>query len=243
MSESVQSASRVFSINVGSQSENASFTVTAFNSFGTSAGYTISNTRIRMDSVLDPANRVRSGRNQYPSFGVSFDEYGDVYQSGQSIATTVEELQLLNGQFRYPTGDYSNALPVAGPNYTSVTPGVYNNLRWVTFNMGTITNKANVRVDFSNTVGFSTVLLANFALQVRVNGTTPTVGWVDGNAAFPGTGNPTANGDPALAVASSTTTSKLVTFGTAVKTGTVYVRIGIPAGDTKRFGGITITAT
>jgi len=235
-SGSVQSSSRAFSINAGSQSENASFTVTAFNSIGTSVGAAITNTRIRMDSALDPANRVKSGFGQF-----GFD--GTPYEASQSIATAVEELQFLNGQFRYPTGNYTGSLPVPGPDYTSVAPGAYNNLRWVTFNMGSITNKANIRVDFSNTVGFGSVLLSNFALYVRVNGSTPTAGWVDGNAAYPGTGNPTNDGDPALAVANSTATSKLVTFGTAVKTGTVFVRIGIPAGDTKRFGGITITAT
>ena len=236
LSESVQSASRAFSINAGSQSENASFTVTAFNSIGTSVGSAITNTRIRMDSALDPANRVKSGFGQF-----GFD--GTPYEASQSIATAVEELQFLNGQFRYPTGNYTGSLPVPGPDYTSVAPGAYNNLRWVTFNMGSITDKANVRVDFSNTFGFSSVILTNFALQVRVNGSTPTGGWVDGNAAYSGTGNPTNDGDTALAVANSTTTSKLVTFGTAVKTGTVFVRIGIPAGDTKRFGGITVTAS
>lgn len=243
MSESVQSASRVFSINVGSQSENASFTVTAFNSIGTSVSSTISNTHIRIDSVLDPSNRVRSGINQYPVSGSGFGDFGGMFQSSESLVSSNEELQLLNGQYRYPTGTYTGSLPIPGPDYTTVTPGIYNNIRWVTFNMGTITNKANVRIDFSNTVGFGSVLLSNFALYVRVNGSTPTNGWVDGNAAYPGTGNPTNNGDAALAVANSTTTSKLVTFGTAVKTGTVFVRIGIPAGDTKRFGGITITAT
>lgn len=236
LSESVQSASRAFSINAGSQSENASFTVTAFNSIGTSVGSAITNTRIRMDSALDPANRVKSGFGQF-----GFD--GTPYEASQSIATAVEELQFLNGQFRYPTGNYTGSLPVPGPDYTSVAPGAYNNMRWVTFNMGSVTNAKNIRVNFSNAVGFGSVLLSNFALYVRVNGSTPTVGWVDGNAAYPGVGDPTIDGAPALAVAESTTTSKLVTFGTAVKTGTVFVRIGIPAGDTKRFGGITITAT
>ena len=236
VSESIQSGSRTISINGGSTSENASFTVTAFNSIGSTSAFAITNTHIRMDSTLDPANRVKSG---YGQFG--FD--GTPFESSQSIATAVEELQMLNGQFRYPTGNYTSALPVAGPDYSVVTPGAYLNTRWVTFNMGTITNKANIQVNFSNTFGFSGALMSNFSLYVRVNGSTPTVGWVDGNAAFPGTGNPTNDGDPALVVANSTSTSKLVTFGTAVKTGTVFVRIGIPAGDTKRFGGITIIAT
>ena len=243
LSASVQSAVRSFTTNGGSQTENASFTVTAYNSIGGSSAYTITNTNIRMDSALDPANRVRSGIGHYPISGSGFGDFGASFQPSESLVSTNEELQLLNGQYRYPTGNYTMAVPVAGPDYTTVNIGTYNNLRWATFNMGSITDKANIRIDFSNAFGFSSVILTNFALQVRVNGSTPTVGWVDGNAAYSGTGNPTNDGDAALAVANSTTTSKLVTFGTAVKTGTVFVRIGIPAGDTKRFGGITVTAS
>jgi hypothetical protein len=84
--------------------------------------------------------------------------------------------------------------------------------------------------------------MSNFVLQVRVNGATPTIGWVDGNVAYPGVGSPTNNGDAALVVASSTSTAKLVTFGTNTKTGTVYARIGIPSGDNKRFTNVTMTS-
>ena len=243
LSESIQSSVRSFTVNGGSQTENASFTVTAYNSIGGSSAYTITNTGIRMDSALDPANRVRSGIGHYPISGSGFGDFGIPFQPSESLVSTNEELQLLNGQYRYPTGNYTSAVPVAGPDYTIVNVGVYNNFRWVTLNMGSITNKANIRIDFSNTFGFGAVILSNFSLQVCVNGSTPTAGWVDGNAAYSGTGNPTNNGDAALAVANSTTTSKLVTFGASVKTGVVFVRIGIPAGDTKRFGGITITAS
>lgn len=243
MSESIQSAARSFTVNGGSQTENASFTITAYNSMGASVASTISNTHIRMDSVLDSANRVRSGLGQYPASGSGFGDFGGTFQPSESLVLTNEELQLLNGQYRYPTGNYSTAVPVAGPDYSSVNPGAYNNTRWVTFSMGGIVNKANIRVDFSNTSGFGSVILPSFALQVRVNGSLPTIGWVDGNSAYSGTGNPTEDGVAALAVANSTTTSKLVTFGAAVKTGDVFVRIGIPAGDAKRFGGITIIAS
>jgi hypothetical protein len=72
-----------------------------------------------------------------------------------------------------------------------------------------------------------------------VDGATPTTGWVDANAAYPGVGNPTANGDPAMVTASSSAAVKLVTFGAAPKTGNVWVRVGIPAGSTKSFTRVT----
>jgi hypothetical protein len=243
-SGSIQSGSRSYTVNASSTTENASYTVTAYNSFGTTATNTITNTRIRMDSTVDPSTRVRSGQGHYPTSGSLASQYAGAFDSTTSLSGSgSEELQMLNGQFQYPTGNYTGSVPVAGPNYSSVPTGSFNNFRWVTFNMGSIVNKANIQVNFSNTTGFTTVVLTNFQLGVRVEGSTPTAGWVDGNVAFPGVGDPTNNGDAALVIASSTATSKLVTFGTAVKTGTVFVRVGIPLGDTKKFGGITITAT
>jgi hypothetical protein len=243
LSESVQSAARSFTVNGGSQTENAAFTVTAYNSIGTYTSSTISNTHIRMDSTLDPTNRVRSGVNQYPISGSNFEDFGAPFQPSESLVSMNEELQLLNGQYRYPTGNYTSAVPVAGPDYTSVDAGFYHTFRWATFDMGGIVDKKNIRVNFTNTLNFNSIILPSSSLQVRVNGSIPTVGWVDGNAAYPGTGNPSANGDPALSVADSTNVSKLVTFGTAVKTGTVFIRVGIPEGDVKRFGAITITSS
>jgi hypothetical protein len=82
-------------------------------------------------------------------------------------------------------------------------------------------------------------------LYVLVSGTSATNGWIDGATSYPGTGNPTNNGDPALVFGSSTATTKVITFGSSVKTGTVFVRVGIPssslAGSTRSFSGVTIT--
>jgi hypothetical protein len=87
--------------------------------------------------------------------------------------------------------------------------------------------------------------MSSFALYARVDGATPTVGWVDGNAAYPGVGNPTNNGDAAMDFTLSNVTAglKVVVFGTAPKTGTVYARVGIPVGSTKSFTSISMTAS
>ena len=134
-------------------------------------------------------------------------------------------------------------VPVAGPDYTGISGGTYNNYRWVTFNAGVVNNNANVQVTFTNSTGFTSTILSNFALLVNVFGGGGTNGWVDGNAAYSGVGNPNNNGDAALVVANSNSTMKMVTFGTSVKTGVLYVRVGIPVGNVKKFGNITIVAS
>lgn len=246
VSGSIVSGSRVISINGGSVSENASFTLTAFNSIGATSTFTLSNTNIRLDSTLDGVTRIRSGQGQYPNFGFSDSTFGRAFESSASCAESGnEELQMLNGQYQYPTGNYTGSLPIAGPDYSSVPVGTYSNFRWVTFNAGTAVSNTNVTVNFSNATGFSGALMSNFKLYVQIGpgGSPGTNGWVDGNSAFPGTGNPNNNGDPALVVAGSTSTSKLITFGTSVKSGNVFVRVGIPVGDSKKFGSLSVTVS
>lgn len=237
---SILSGSWSAPILAGSTSENAAYTITAYNSKGGTATLSFANTHYRLDSTLDTTNRVTSGVGQYPptGYGTAFDASATLSGSGN------EELQMLNGQYRYPTGNYTGSLPVAGPNYTTVPNGTYNNMRWVTLNLGSVSAASNLTLTFTNSSNFNAggSPMTNFALYVRVNGATPTAGWVDGNAAYPGVGTPTNNGDAALVVASSTSTVKLVTFGTNTKTGTVYVRVGIPSGDNKRFTNITMTS-
>lgn len=237
---SIISGSLVVSINSGVTSENAAYVITAYNSKGTTATYNISNTYYRLDSTLDTSNRVTSGIGQYPStnYGTAFD--ASINISGSSN----EELQMLNGQYRYPVGNYSAALPVSGPNYTSVPLGIYNSMRWVTLNLGTVSAASNLTLTITSPTNFNGggLPISSFALYVRVNGATSTNGWIDGNVAYPGVGSPTNNGDPALVVANSTSTVKVVTFGSVTKTGTVFVRIGIPVGDNKRFLNITMTS-
>jgi hypothetical protein len=119
-------------------------------------------------------------------------------------------------------------------------------MRWATFDLGAFTNFKNVQLTFNNSYGFVSDPLGgnitNMEIYVRVNGSIPTNGWVDGNKAYSGIGDPTNNGDPALAVDTNAPVNvRKVTFGTQIKTGNVIVRIGIPAGDAKKFGSVTPT--
>lgn len=219
--------------------ETPAITLTGYNSKSVT-GTSTPATTIRIDTVSLETPRLKSGTGQFPTKGTGVGQFSDTYVSTE-LLTANEELQLLNGLYQYPTGNYTANLPTAGPNYSSVAGGSYNSMRWVTFNGGNCSSAVGVTIVFNSTTGFSTTILSSFNLYVLVDGATPTLGWVDGNAAYPGVGNPTSNGDAALVIGSSTSTSKRVTFGTSVKTGAVWVRIGIPSGDTKKFSSISVT--
>jgi hypothetical protein len=188
-------------------------------------------TNLNIDSISDESPRVESGVGQYPG------TYGGAFDSSNSILGN-EELQMFNGQYQYPPAvDYSGFYPV-GPDYTTVAPGSHNNMRWVTFQPITITNEVAITVDFINTTNFgATALMTGIEIYVKVDGAT---GWLNANAAYPGVGTPAADGDPALVVGSSTSTSKRVTFS-VVRSGQVFVRVGIPSGSNKAFGSINVS--
>ena len=236
------------SVLINKYTEDLIMTCRGYNSIAAtgSATGTISTTQtgrtMRLDTISNESARVKSGAGTYPTTG-----YGATYDSNELLGVN-QEIQMLAGEYRYPDLNYTTNYPVAGPNYTSFT-----GWRWVTFKLN-VSAIQNVRVVFNGS-NLSSILngdgatlnSAKFALQVRVDGSISSGGWIDGNRAYPGSGNPNNDGDFALAVAASNATTKVVTFGTAVKTGVCYVRIGLHdtakgAGYLK-FTGVTITAS
>ncbi len=220
-------------------SEGITVTFTGYNSKGT-AYTTTQTTAIRVDTVSNETGRLKSGQGQYPAIGSGASQFGDAFVAATSLATSGnEELQLLNGTYRYPSGNYSSNYPV-GPDYSSVPAGSYSNYRWLTVSLGSISALSNKTININGGVNLGgSTLISGLLMYVKVVGATPTSGWVDANAAYPGVGNPTNDGDGALVVGSSSTSTRVVTFGSAPKTGTVYVRIGIPSGSTKQFSGVS----
>lgn len=223
-------------LTVGSSkyAESNSLTITGHNSANTAGTPSIFDLGARVDtnSSLTESNRKISGVGTAPSTG-----YGGSWDSTTSLVTLSEELQLLNNKFQYPPSvNYSSNKPVAGPNYSV---GMGTSDRWVTFQPLTASNASNINITFNGATNFgSTAIVSGLSLFVKVEGVT---GWIDGNAAYsPGT-NPSTNGFPALVISSSTATTKVVTFGTITRSGTVYVRIGLPSGSNKSFTDITVT--
>ena len=221
-------------VSSGAYSEDVVVTGTGYNSKGGTDTNTASDD-IRVDTVGSEVRRI-SGTGQYPASG-----YGGTFDATVSLATASNfELQYLNGLFRDPPSvNYSTRTP-SGPNYSSLSYDAHNSMRWATFSLGSISSASGVSFSINSSSNFGgSTLVSGIELYLRVDGATPTTGWINANSAYPGVGNPLANGDAALNVGSSSATSKVVTFGAAVKTGTVYVRIGIPDGSNKTFGSIS----
>lgn len=214
--------------------ETPTFTVTGYNSKGTTGSGAVAR-NIRVDTISDESTRVISGVGQFPVIGT----FGNSFVTTAQLSAN-EELQMRGGLLMYPRGDYRLNLPTPGPNYSSLAGGTYNGFRWVTFRF-TVTNVSSVTITLQNASNFSSVLQSNFALYARVaGGSSNTNGWVDGNAAYPGVGDPTNNGDAALDYSNSTATVKRITFGTTVRSGTLFVRIGLNA-TPQSFSGITVS--
>ena len=77
---------------------------------------------------------------------------------------------------------------------------------------------------------------------MKLDGSSPTTGWIDINTPHDGVITPDANGDASMVFGGSTLLSKKVTFGTVGRVGNVFVRIGFPAGYTGKITNVTSSA-
>jgi len=229
-------------LTVGSNkySETPSVTFNGYNSAnnaGTSSNLSLTNVRVDTVSTNESSKRKLSGSGQYPTTG-----YGGTYDSTQALnsGAYVNEMQFINGQFKYPSStNYSSLVPTAGPNYTS---GMGTATRWWCYEHSTSLNAISAfTLTINGSSGFSGTETSGVEIYARVDGASGTSGWIDCNSSYPGSGSPTNDGDSAMVFGSSTATSKRVTFGTAAKTGTLYIRIGFPSGSTKYFTGVSIS--
>ena len=204
----------------------------------------ILNANISMDTTsqasssggfLNESARKDSGTGQYPLYS------GIAYDSSVSLLSN-EELQLIDGKYQFPTTtNYTSYVPV-GPNYSLITGGSYSNYRWLTFELGSVTNITSAVITINGQENFgSEVLISGFEFQFRIDNVT---GWLNGNDAFtPSIPSPSSNGDPCLDYLNSTVSSRRLTLGATPRTGTIVVRMGIPSGSTKKIIGITLVST
>jgi len=229
-------------VSMSGYTEDASVSCIAQNSAGEQvSSNTISNVpgaKIRIDSVsllpstsefLNEGDRLESGMTDFAYTGTTFDPT-------ISIAGT-RELQVINGVYQYPPlVDYTNNIP-PGPDYSGLT-----GFRYVTYNLGTITDEDFVYITIKNPVNFPTganLIIPNFVLLVRVVGSTS---YIDGNAYYPGVGNPTADGDPALVYDESTVIKRRITFGQATYSGQLIVKMGIAQTETLQWTGVEFSS-
>jgi len=231
-SDSVPYTDKNVTIATNKYNENVSVTFQGFNSKGTGGTTASNNTGARVDTVSDESARKISGSGQYPASG-----YGGSFVSTTSLKDTyTEELQMLNGRYQRPAGNYSSNLPTAGPDYSS---GMGTDYRYVTFQPTSLSNNARFTVTFNGTQGtWSGINTTGLRIYAKVEGVT---GWIDCNASYPGVGSPSADGDAAMVYADSSATVKVVTLGSTVRTGNLYIRIGLPDGSDKKFTGVTVS--
>jgi hypothetical protein len=223
------------SVEANKYTESASVTITPYNSKGVAGTPSVQGTACRIDTVSSEVSRKIAGSGQYPATG-----YGSAFDSTQSLKTVnTEELQMLNGQYQFPGGNYASAQPTAGPDYSSgMGTG---NRRCMPIAGFAITAASGFTITFNNPTGMviGDLDTSTITIQVKVEGQT---GWLDANKAFSLVGAPSVDGDACMVYSESSAAVRRVSFGNSPKTGTVYLRIGLPAGSTKKFGGVTISA-
>ncbi len=234
---SFSSQTLTFGNNEYYENGNISINITPYNSKGsyTSGDGTLAISG-RIDTVSNENDRVLSGYGDYPTSG-----YGGTFDSSVSLKTVPydSELQKLNGLYRWPTGDYSGWRD--GPNYNT---GLDASTRWVTFST-TITDVTGFNIQFNNTTNFTandSEVTANIKIFANVDGGSPTNGWIDCNEPYDGVDSDvTDDGEGAMEVNNSSATYKSCTFGSTLKSGTLYVRVGLEQGSSLLFEDVTIT--
>jgi len=184
------------------------------------------NTGARVDTK-SMEQRKEAGGGLYPTTG-----YGGAYDSAQSLKDYyTEELQLLDGKYQRPNGNYSGNLPTGGPDYTT---GMGSDIRWVLFDMGVLSAASSFVITLNDTEGtWSGVETSGLYVQVKVEGATE---WLDANKAFSLVGAPVNNGDACMVFGDSTESTKKVSFGNTPRSGLLLIRIGLPSGSDKKFG-------
>lgn len=211
--------------------ESIGFTIRARNRSNTLAGSTtgVTYSNIRYDGSTESA-RLVSGTGSYPAGG-----WGATWgtNSGVSLLTNTDELQMLNSSYVYPTVNYTT---YGGPNYTGAS-----GTRWVTFNLGTFSSNSSFSLTFVGSAGITSVGQANLYVEVKISGATS---WVDGDAYYAG-GNPGSGPDGVAAVdgsyGGSSATYRRITFGTITYSGAIIVRVGY-TGNGPSFTSLTATA-
>ena len=207
--------------------EQLTINLTAINSENIEFTRSIStNIRIDTKSMNESSNRYQSGIGLYP---ISF---GQQYDSQQSLLNN-EELQYINGLYQYPNlVDYSNLIPINGPNYTTII----DDIRWVTFKFNII-NRFNISLTINNT-NVDSIIIPNMMINVLVLNKT---GWLNANKAYNPFINPIYDDDPCLLYHNSTNIIKKLTFGNIIRSGELYVRIGIKKNNNYYFGSINVS--
>ena len=210
----------------GVYTEDVSLEILGYNSKDDAGLPHVENTGTRVDT-LSIETRKEAGNGLYPASG-----YGGTFDSQRSLKDFyTEELQLINGKYQWPSGNFTGNVPVAGPDYST---GMGTADRWVLFDTGvTLDSASSFVLTLNGTEGtWSGIETAGVYIQIKVEGQT---GWLDANKTFPLVGFPDVDGDACMVYGDSSETVKKVSFGNNPRSGKLWVRIGLPDGSDKKF--------
>ena len=231
----------------GCYSEKVNVCINLFNSLGTKSINTYDmfpDKTLRLDTKSVPRiQHVQSGRALYPDN--QFVDFGSAYDHTVSLVE-IPELQLIDGQFRWPVSvDFTQSLPAGSPDYSAIS-SVFS-MRYCTFAFSVDQIVSNIVIKFHDvqglgwggTSGNNSLLAQDMTLQIRLISTECDTCWLNANCIFdPCQQFQFLNGQPCLLAASSPS-EKHVTFGCAKCQGTLYVRIGLSC-PSKSFSDISL---
>lgn len=198
---------------------------------------------IRTDSVSDESNRVTSPDENNSNFGKPWD----VVQQMTNLKDN-NELQMLNGLYQWPRGDYRNNgknLPFtdvwgSGPNYTNIPT---DEIRYVTFKFN-LEHANGFYFTIDNAEGFEynphDFTFKNIAsIKCFIDAKKE---WLDMNLPFDGVLSPFDFKDKGcLVVNRSNNIKRYCTFGTEVISGNMYITLGINYNLDIKLSGISIS--
>lgn len=198
---------------------------------------------IRTDSVSDESNRVTSPDENNSNFGKPWD----VVQQMTNLKDN-NELQMLNGLYQWPRGDYRNNgknLPFtdvwgSGPNYTNIPT---DEIRYVTFKFN-LEHANGFYFTIDNAEGFEynphDFTFKNIAsIKCFIDAKKE---WLDMNLPFDGVLSPfNFNDKGCLVVNRSNNIKRYCTFGTEVISGNMYITLGINYNLDIKLSGISIS--
>lgn len=231
----------------GLYQEVTNISAETYNIFGDVNGTHSADYNFRIDTISDESSRVLSGTEKDKQI---VDALGE-WDSTNDLREYTNELQMLNGQYQWPTIDFSKN----GTGY--ISSGVFSDLSWIKsgynysecsiFGERFVTLKydmsiANgIYINFENaeniTQDKNTHAFNVNSMYIKVDGETD---WLNAKEPYDGIGINSKWMQGCLAVQDSTDGKIYCTFGPKPIEGTLYIRIGIKYSQNIKFGNITI---
>ena len=215
--------------------------------FGVQNGTHSETYNYRTDTVSDESGRVTSGTEAIETI----TDAGNAWDATADL-TDANELQMLNGQYQWPTKDFSvNSTQIssitqftfdtnfiaAGPDYSKCSQA---GVRYVTFEHDmSIANGVYISIDNADnlTQDSQTKAYEVDSMLICVSGKTK---WLDAKEAYDGTGTVSEWKQGCLSALNSKDGKIYCTFGPKPLTGKLLIRIGIKYSSGIKFSGVTV---